>query len=400
MAVTERIEFPGAYGDTLAARLERPDGPVFGWAIFAHCFSCSKDIAAAQRVSRRLTDHGLAVLRFDFTGLGHSEGDFANTNFSSNVDDLIKAADWLADNHQAPSLLIGHSLGGAAVIAAASRLKSVSAVATIGAPADAEHVQHQFDAHLDEIKDKGEAEVSLAGRPFKIKKQFLDDIAGQKLDAIVGSMRAALLIAHSPRDETVGIDNATRLFVAAKHPKTFVSLDEADHLLTRKADAEHIADVIGSWAKRYIPAIDMPLPPKATNGSGAVVEETGLGGFFSQVRAGQHVFTADEPESLGGLGGGPGPYEILSASLAACTTFTLRMYARHKGYDFGRIKTEVTHRVETDSAGEKRDVFERIVSVEKDVDEAMGAKILEIANKCPVHRTLERSSHIETRRSD
>ena len=399
MARTERIEFPGAQGDQLAARLEHPDGPAFGWAIFAHCFSCSKDIAAAQRVSRRLTDHGLAVLRFDFTGLGHSEGDFANTNFSSNVDDLIKAAEWLGETHTAPSLLIGHSLGGAAVIAAAAQLPSVRAVATIGAPADAEHVQHQFHAHIDEINEKGEAEVSLAGRPFKIKKQFLDDISGKKLDAIVGSMRAALLIAHSPIDATVGIDNATRLFVAAKHPKTFISLDQADHLLTSKADAEHIADVIGAWSKRYISVLELPKPPNPPREKGAVVEETGLGGFYSWVNAGGYVSTADEPLELGGLGGGPGPYEILSASLAACTTFTLRMYAKHKGYDFGRIKTEVHHRVETDDAGEKRDVFERLVSVENDVNDAMGAKILEIANKCPVHKTLERSSHIETRRT-
>lgn len=395
MARSERITFPGAQGDRLAARLERPDGPALGWAMFAHCFSCSKDIAAAQRVSRRLTDAGLAVLRFDFTGLGHSEGDFANTNFSSNVDDLVMVAQWLADYQHAPGLLIGHSLGGAAVIAAAKRIASVKAVATIGAPADAAHVQHQFIEHVSDIHEKGEAEVKLAGRAFKIKKQFLDDIADQKLDEAVADLRAALLIAHAPLDETVSIDNATRLFVGAKHPKTFISLDGADHLLTRKEDAEHIADVIGAWAKRYLPQIEMPAPPGPVDG--AVVEETGLGGFYSWVRAGQHVFTADEPETLGGLGGGPSPYEILSSALAACTTFTLRMYAKHKGYQFGRIKTQVKHRVEKDDTGERRDVFERTISVENQLDQAMSEKILEIANKCPVHKTLESRSLIETR---
>lgn len=399
MARSDRIEFTSALGEKLAARLERPAGPALGWALFAHCFSCSKDIHAAQRISRRLTEHGFAVLRFDFTGLGHSEGDFANTNFSSNIDDLVKAADWLRETYQAPGLLVGHSLGGAAVIAAAARISEVKAVATLGAPADADHVRQQFQSKLPEIESRGEAEVSLAGRPFRIKKQFLEDIEGRRLDDIIGSLKAAVLIAHAPTDATVGIDNASRLFIAAKHPKNFISLDGADHLLTRRQDAEHAADIIGAWARRYAHTLSLPEPPRAESERCAVVAETGLGGFHSWVRAGQHAFITDEPEAMGGLDGGPHPYNLLCASLAACTTMTLRMYATHKGYEFGRVTTRVTH--ERDSEGPARaiqDIFHREISVEADVDEAIGEKILEIANKCPVHRTLERSSEITTRR--
>ncbi len=397
MARSERIEFAGAQGDRLAAKLEHPHGPALGYALFAHCFSCSKDIHAAQRISRRLTEHGFAVLRFDFTGLGHSQGDFANTNFSSNVEDLIKAAGWLRDNHQAPGLLVGHSLGGAAVIAAVPRIEEVKAVATLGAPADADHVRHQFIAHVPEIEEKGEAEVHLAGRPFTIKKQFLEDIAGQRLDAIIGSMKAAFLVAHSPTDQLVGIENATRLFVGAKHPKSFISLDDADHLLSKQADAERAADIIGAWAKRYAHISALPAPPKVdTAERSAIVAETGLGKFHSQVRMGEHLFTADEPEGVGGLNGGPPPYQLLSASLAACTTMTLRMYADFKGYQIGRISTRVVHERVGEGAS-KMDVFHREITVEADVDEALGEKILEIANKCPVHKTLERSSEITTR---
>ncbi|XBQ16266.1 MAG: alpha/beta fold hydrolase [Oceanicaulis sp.] len=402
MAVlTDKVEFEGAQGDTLAARLERPKGPPLGWALFAHCFSCSKDVHAAQRISRRLTEHGFAVMRFDFTGLGQSEGDFANTNFSSNVQDLVKAAEFLGREFTAPSLLVGHSLGGAAVIAAAPQIASVKAVATLAAPADADHVRKQFVSHIDEIEETGEAEVRLAGRPFRIKKQFLDDIEGRSLDDIVHKLHAALLICHSPVDETVGIGNATRLFVDAMHPKSFLSLDKADHLLSRAEDAEHAADVIGAWALRYAKTADLPEPPPFSGDRCATVAETGMGGFHSWVRAGRHVFIADEPEHVGGLDGGPHPYQLLCASLAACTTMTLRMYANHKGYELGRITTHVEHQRDSkDVANARRDVFQRTISVEADIDEALGVKLLEIANKCPVHRTLERSATIETRRGN
>ncbi|MGJ3231295.1 MAG: bifunctional alpha/beta hydrolase/OsmC family protein [Oceanicaulis sp.] len=401
MVITQKVEFEGALGDRLAARLERPKGPPLGWALFAHCFSCSKDVHAAQRISRRLTEHGFAVLRFDFTGLGQSEGDFANTNFSSNVQDLIKAAEWLAGEFEGPSLLVGHSLGGAAVIAAAPQIESVKAVATIGAPADADHVRKQFVSHIDEIEEKGFADVKLAGRPFTIKKQFLDDIEGRALDDIVHKLKAALLICHSPLDETVGIENATRLFVDALHPKSFLSLDHADHLLSKEADAHFAAEVIGAWAARYAHTRALPEPPDFAGDRCATVEETGFGGFHSWARVGRHHFIVDEPEHMNGLDGGPHPYQLLCASLAACTTMTLRMYANHKGYDFGRIATEVSHSRDADSPAEaRRDVFKRVIRTEHPQDEAMQVKILEIANKCPVHRTLERSSTIETRNAD
>ncbi len=397
MARSEKVEFKGSLGETLAARLERPAGPALGYALFAHCFSCSKDIHAAQRISRRLTEHGFAVLRFDFTGLGASEGDFANTNFTSNVQDLVKAAEWLSEEHEAPSLLVGHSLGGAAVIAAAPQIKSVKAVATLCAPADADHVREQFIDRVDEIEEKGEAEVHLAGRPFRIRKQFLEDIEGKALDEIVGSMKAALLVAHSPLDETVAISNATRLFVGAMHPKSFLSLDHADHLLTKEADAFHAADVIGAWAARYAHTRQLPEPPKAKGERCAVASETGLGGFHSWIRAGEHAFIADEPEKVGGLDGGPHPYQLLCSALAACTTMTLRMYSNHKEYEFGTITTEVTHEHDSDGPAEARqDVFHRVVTVDGVNDEAMRQKIVEIAAKCPVHRTLERSSRVET----
>jgi len=398
MARSEKVTFEGALGETLAARLERPSGVPRAWALFAHCFSCSKDIHAAQRIAKRLTAHGYAVLRFDFTGLGHSEGDFANTNFSSNVSDLLKAAAYLRENHSAPGLLIGHSLGGAAVIAAAPQLPEVRAVATLGAPADADHVRHQFLAHVDEIQDKGEAEVQLAGRPFRIKKQFLDDIDGQKLDAVVRDLDAALMVAHSPIDSTVGIENATRLFVAAKHPKSFVSLDDADHLLTRQADAEHAADIIAAWAMRYVQTTAYPEPPRTRPSQSAIVEETGLGGFHSWSVMGQHSLIVDEPEKVGGLDGGPTPFQLLSNALAACTTMTLRMYANHKGYELGRIRTAVSHTKDrTAPADQPQDLFERVIEVEGGVPVELESKLLEIADKCPVHKTLERGSHVKSR---
>lgn len=397
---SEKVSFTGSQGETLAARLERPAGPARAFALFAHCFSCSKDIHAAQRISRRLTRHGIAVLRFDFTGLGQSEGDFANTNFSSNIDDLVKAAQWLADEYAAPGLLIGHSLGGAAVIAAAARLPDVKAVATIGAPADAAHVRKQFMDHVGEIEREGEAEVRLAGRPFRIRKQFLDDIEGHKLDDIVGKVRAALLFAHSPLDETVSIDNATRLFVAAKHPKTFFSLNDADHLLSKQVDAHHAADVIAAWALGYAGSDELPAPPRPpqSKGATAVVEETGLGGYHSWAAAGPHAFIVDEPESMGGLEGGPHPFQLLCASLAACTTMTLRMYAERKGHELGRIRTSVTHE-RSDAPDGPRDVFRRVISAEGGAG-GLKDKLVEIAGKCPVHRTLERASRIETEAAD
>jgi putative redox protein len=251
---SERTDFPGAKGQNLAARLDSPDGPIRAFTLFAHCFTCSKDVFAASRIAGALTEHGIAVLRFDFTGLGASEGDFANTNFSSNLEDLIAAADHLRMHYQPPAMLIGHSLGGAAVLAAAKDLPEVKAIVTIGAPSDPSHVLHLFKDHIDEIEEHGEAEVQLSGRPFRIRRQFLRDAAEQNLTSKISQLRKGLLVMHSPRDTTVGIDNALHIFTSAKHPKSFVSLDDADHLLTRKSDALYVADVIAAWSRRYLDA--------------------------------------------------------------------------------------------------------------------------------------------------
>ena len=248
----ERPGFPGANGAMLAARLDSPDGAVRAYALFAHCFTCGKDVFAASRIAQALTDHGIAVLRFDFTGLGASEGDFANTNFSSNIADLRAAAAYLRVHHAAPQILIGHSLGGAATLAVAGDIPEARAVVTIAAPSDPSHVMHLFGAQADTIAAEGEAQVRLAGRPFRIRQQFLDDIADQALQPKIAALRKALLVMHAPGDTTVDIDNAMRIFQAARHPKSYISLDDADHLLTRREDAVYVANLIAAWSGRYL----------------------------------------------------------------------------------------------------------------------------------------------------
>ena len=311
-----KIMFPGHSGEQLAARLDMPDGPVRAYALFAHCFTCSKDIFAASRISSNLADQGIAVLRFDFTGLGASEGEFANTNFSSNVQDLVGAAEYMREHLEAPSLLVGHSLGGAAVLVAAGDIPEVKAVATIGAPADTEHVIHNFGASVYDIDEKGEANVSLAGREFKIKKQFLEDVRSVNLADRVGKLKKALMVFHAPLDQTVGIENAGLIFGVAKHPKSFISLDDADHLLSRREDAHYVAGILSAWASRYI---DEPEQSEEHPESDAVVvRETGHGKFQQDVLVRAHHMLADEPASVGGMDTGPTPYDYLSAALGAC----------------------------------------------------------------------------------
>ncbi|WP_417824263.1 alpha/beta fold hydrolase [Thalassospira lucentensis] len=400
-----KLTFDGAHGAKLAARLDMPTGPVKAYALFAHCFTCTKDLSAARKIAEALTLQGIGVLRFDFTGLGGSSGDFASTNFTSNLDDLERAADFLRDEFEAPKLLIGHSLGGAAVLAVADRVPEATAIATIGAPADVDHVTHNFAAHLDDIKNNGEAEVSLGGRPFVIKRQFVDDLANHDLARAVGQMRKALLVLHAPMDQTVGIENAAKIFDAAKHPKSFVSLDDADHLLRDPANAEYAASVIAAWAGRYIPA------DKAVEndiGNGVVVRETGQGKFQAMVMAGRHRMLADEPEKVGGFDSGPSPYEFLSAALGSCTVMTVRMYADHKNIPLEAVRVEILHdKIHADDCAEcaeehaqkggKIDRFERKITFVGDLDDQTRAKLLEIADKCPVHRTLEAKSLIVTR---
>ena len=397
---TERITFPGHSGDTLSARLDLPDGPHLATALFAHCFTCSKDIPAARRIAARLSAMGIAVLRFDFTGLGHSKGEFSNTTFTSNVQDLQAAADYLGSRGMSPSMLIGHSLGGAAVLRAAAEMADVKAVVTIGAPFDPSHVTHNFEGALDDIRAQGQAEVNLGGRPFTIGKAFVDDVEAQALAPIIANLRAALLVMHAPRDEVVGIENATNIFVAAKHPKSFVTLDDADHLVTRAEDAEYAAEVISAWVGRYL-ALTPPAPPIGAPEGVVRVAEADVNGFLQDVQAGPHHLLADEPLAYGGTNRGPSPYGFLAAGLGACTSMTLRMYARRKGWPLTHVSVDVSHdKVHAQDAGTQTDqsidLFRRRITVSGQLDDAQRQKLLEIADKCPVHRTLEASSRVET----
>jgi len=404
---TDKAVFTGADGDRLAARLDRPVAAPRAYALFAHCFTCGKDIGAARRIAAALAERGIAVLRFDFTGLGHSEGEFANTNFSSNVGDLVAAADWLRDTHKAPALLIGHSLGGAAVLAAANRVPECRAVATIGAPADPGHVAHLLADKRDTLDAEGETEITIAGRSFRVTKQFLDDIAEQNLTRGIAELKRGLLICHAPRDEIVGIENASEIFRAAKHPKSFLSLDDADHLLSRRADAAYVATVLAAWAGRYVDqgsgeTESEPLAKAAAQGE-VVVAETGDGLFTQKILAGRHVLAADEPESVGGLDKGPSPYDLLLAALGACTSMTLRLYADRKNMALNRVAVRLRHdKIHAEDCADcenktgQIDRITREITLVGDLDDNDRKRLLEIADKCPVHRTLESEIKIAT----
>ena len=402
MAVrTESVNFTGALGDTLAARIDRPSGQIRGYALFAHCFTCSKDLAAARHIAGGLAERGIAVLRFDFTGLGHSEGEFANTTFASNVEDLVAAADFMRRELSAPTILVGHSLGGAAVLAAAGRIEEVRGVATIGAPSDPVHVLHNFGGRLEDIERDGEADVQLAGRRFRIRNSFVEDLKDHKLLDMVGKLRRDLLIFHAPLDETVGIENATEIFVAAKHPKSFISLDKADHLLSRQSDSAYVAAVLAGWAERFLPT-EKPKGLRAGEGE-VVVRDAGEGLFPQWIAAGNHQLRADEPSSLGGTDTGPAPYDFLLAGLGACTNMTLKLYADRKGWTLGRLETRLRHsKVHAEDCAEcetregKVDRIERVLTFDGALDSEQRAKLLEIADKCPVHRSLHSEISIVT----
>ncbi len=403
-----RLSFEGAGGAELAARLDLPAGPVKAYALFAHCFTCSKDIVAARTIATALTTMGIGVMRFDFTGLGGSGGDFGSTNFSMNLGDIKRAVDYLEAHYEAPALLIGHSLGGAAVLATAPDLPSVKAVATIGAPSDVTHVAGNFGDKLDEINAKGEAQVSLGNRPFRIEKQFVDDLQRHDIKAKAAKLNAALLVMHAPLDETVSIDHASEIFLAAKHPKSFVSLDSADHLLTNKKDGAYAADVIAAWASRYLGAEDGMTAP-AAHEDDVLVAETGQGGYQNVVRTGPHHFLADEPTEVGGLGSGPSPYDLLCAALGACTTMTIRMYANRKNLPLSHVSCRVTHEkshnrdmrdATEDGSPPKADHFTRTIAIKGDLDESVRNRVFEIAGRCPVHKTLETGAIVTTKRED
>jgi putative redox protein len=402
---TERFTFPGHGGHELAARLDRPEGPHLATALFAHCFTCGKDIHAARRIAQRLAAAGIAVLRFDFTGLGHSQGEFANTTFSSNVEDLVAAAAALEARGLAPALLVGHSLGGAAVLKAAGRIPSAKAVVTIGAPFDPGHVTHNFAGALDRIAQDGQAEVDLGGRRVTIGHRFVAEIAAENLGPAIAGLRRALLVLHAPRDAVVGIENAASIFMAAKHPKSFVTLAEADHLVSDPVEADYAAGVIAAWAARYLDLRPPAPPPGAPEGVIRVSEADGEG-FLQDITSGQHHHVqADEPAAYGGTDRGMSPYGFLSAGLGACTSMTIRMYARRKGWPLAHVRVDVTHdkvhAQDAASAGEDRiDRFTREIRLEGPLDAEQRARLREIADRCPVHRTLERRAEIETRLLD
>ncbi len=399
---TERITFEGHGGHPLSARLDLPQGDHLGTALFAHCFTCSKDIPAARRIAGRLAAMGIAVLRFDFTGLGHSEGEFENTSFSSNVEDLLRAADYLANRNMAPGLIIGHSLGGAAVLKAAGKIDSLKAVVTIGAPFDPEHVTANFKGAISEICSAGTADVSLGGRPFKISREFIEDIAKSELAPAIRNLNRALLVLHAPLDDVVSIDNAAEIFMAAMHPKSFVTLDEADHLISKASDAEYAAGVIAAWVTRYM-ELTPPAPPIGAPEGVVRVREADPQGFLQDITSGPlHHALADEPLAYGGTNRGMSPYGFVASGLGACTSMTIRMYARRKKWPLEYVWVDVTHNkvhaqdAEVGAKTQKIDSFRREIHLGGDLEDDQRKRLLEIADKCPVHKTLEHSSEIVT----
>lgn len=407
----QTLEFPNDHGDQLAGRLSLPpDGRPVAYALFAHCFTCNRNLNAVRRISQEMSDHGIAVLQFDFTGLGDSEGDFSDTGFASNVDDLVAAARYLASHHEAPRVLIGHSLGGAAVLKAAGSIPSCKAVVTIGAPADPKHVAHLIGDAREAIEQTGQATVTLAGRSFLIKKQFLEDLEETRMEETIRGLRRALLVCHSPIDQTVGIENAARIFQAAMHPKSFLSLDKADHLLSSEADAFYVGRAAAAWATRYLdaPGADDAAGDVGPEAAGSqVVVRTGREHYYTEVVASGHRLTVDEPESVGGTDRGGTPYDLLLGALGSCTSITLRMYADRKSWPLEEIVVRLSHakihasHCETcETAEGKVDRIEREIELIGDLSVEQRARLLEIADRCPVHRTLHSEILVETRLYD
>jgi uncharacterized OsmC-like protein/alpha/beta superfamily hydrolase len=401
----QKIVFPNADGNSLAALLDLPeDETPIAFALFAHCFTCTKNIIAAANIARALSRQRIAVLRFDFTGLGESMGEFAETTFSSQISDLVAAARFLEENYEAPKILIGHSLGGTAVLHAAARISSTKAVVTIAAPCHPRHVADLLENSREEIERSGQATVMIAGRPFTIRKEFIDDIEAQNPRDVIRRLDTALLVMHSPRDRIVGIDNAADIYQSARHPKSFISLDPADHLLSRKEDSRYAGDMIAAWARRYLDVFEkesVPLPEATDN---RVTVRTGMEGFRTEMFARGKALVADEPEELGGTGQGPTPYDYLLAALGSCTSMTVQMYARRKKWPLEAAVVRLDHRkVHAEDCAHCEEPQRRIDRFERELDligpltDEQRLRLLEIAEKCPVHRTLKAEPVIETR---
>lgn len=401
----EKIYFKNKEGLQLSGELQKPVGQrIKAYALFAHCFTCGKDLKAVRNLSNSLNQKNIAVLRFDFTGLGQSEGDFGSTNFSTNLNDLLAAANYMSENNMAPDILIGHSLGGSAVLMVADKIDSVKAVATVGAPSEAEHVKNLFNQKLDTILEEGDAEVNIGGRPFVIQKQFLHDLNQHAVQKNIGEWRKkSLLVLHSPQDKIVEIENAREIYEAAHHPKSYVSLDGADHLLSKEADSEYVGLLIASWANRYLEADEKFKSPKSSSQVVAQIDEEA---FITRISANDFGFIADEPVEMGGQNLGPSPYDLVGAGLAACTAMTMQLYARHKNYPLEGAKVEVNY--DHDHASDAKDcvsgeakkgLFQRKISLQGPLDEKQKERILSIANKCPVHKSLEKGTNISTEMS-
>ncbi|WP_163377573.1 bifunctional alpha/beta hydrolase/OsmC family protein [Cyclobacterium sp. SYSU L10401] len=401
---TEKVLFKNRKDLNLAAFIYHPlDQPPRFYALFGHCFTCSKNLKAVQNICNTLSQMGVAVMSFDFTGLGNSDGEFENTDLSSNISDLVDAANFLAEEYEAPSLLIGHSFGGAASIYAAQSLPGIKALATIGSPSDLLHISHLFEEHLDTIKDKGNARVNIGGRDFGINHSFLQDLQEKDLGSFLSKLRKPILILHSPQDNIVAISHAAKLYEKAFHPKSFVSLDGADHLLSESKDSQYAGEIISTWAKKYIPSRS---PPNDTKGHEVKVRLAGKG-YTSEVKTPFHHLLADEPKEVGGDNLGPTPYDLLMAALGSCTAMTLQMYAQRKKWDLEEIVVYLDHdkvHRKDGEAFEKKDAkisrFTRYLKISGALNEEKRAKLLEIANKCPVHRTLEEDIIIETKFKD
>lgn len=395
----QKITFQNSSGHDLSGRIDFPlIGKPKAYVLFAHCFTCSKNLKSVDHISQAFTHEGMAVLRFDFTGLGQSKGDFADTNFTSNLSDLKEAYEFLEKNFQAPQILVGHSLGGAAVLHIAGQLPAVKAVATVGAPSTPAHVSHLLEAGREELEEKGEAEINIGGRPFKMKKQFLDDLEKNEKEGVIKNLKKALLILHSPQDNTVGIESAQEIFIEAVHPKSFVSLDGADHLLMREEDARYVGSVIAGWSTRYIDQNEAEEAPE-----GEVWTRVGSTGYTTEVTAGRHHLVADEPPSVGGDDLGPTPYGYLLAGLGACTAMTLRMYADFKKLPLEEVKVKLTHDKihkvdgqDSESSKGKIDQIKRMITIKGDLTDDQRKRLIEIADRCPVHKTLEGKPEILT----